>query len=80
MNPVSNAIKFGTDGWRAVINEDFTFDNVRICAQAAADYLTSSGLSEKGLLIGYDTRFASERFADAAAEVAAANGIKVWLC
>lgn len=74
-----NPIKFGTDGWRAVIAEDFTFDNVRICAQGLVDYLKQSGLAQKGLVIGYDTRFASEDFAAASAEVAAANDIKVYL-
>jgi len=73
-------IKFGTDGWRGVIAEDFTFDNVRICAQGVADYLKQSGVSEQGLVIGYDTRFASEDFAAAAAEVIAGNNIKVHLC
>ena len=73
-------IKFGTDGWRGIIAEDFTFDNVRICAQALADYLKQSNLAPRGLLIGYDTRFASEDFAKAAAEVVCANGIKVYLC
>ncbi|GAG14954.1 unnamed protein product, partial [marine sediment metagenome] len=75
-----SAIKFGTDGWRAVIAEDFTFDNVRICAQGVAEYLKGSGLSQKGLVIGYDTRFASEDFAAAAAEVIAGNNIRVHLC
>src|SRR5512139_2864019 len=74
-----NPIKFGTDGWRAVIAEDFTFDNVRICAQGLADYMKQTGLAEKGLVIGFDNRFASEDFAAAAAEVAAGNGIKVYL-
>ncbi len=74
-----NPIKFGTDGWRAIIAEDFTFDNVRICARTVAEYLKESGLAEKGLLIGYDTRFASEDFAAAAAETVAACGIKVRL-
>ena len=74
------AIKFGTDGWRGIIAEDFTFDNVRICAQGVADYLKQSGLSKQGLVIGYDTRFASEDFAAAAAEVIAGNDIKVRLC
>jgi alpha-D-glucose phosphate-specific phosphoglucomutase len=73
-------IKFGTDGWRGIIADDFTFDNVRVCAQSVADYLNNSGLAPQGLVIGYDTRFASEDFAAAAAEVAAANGIKVYLC
>lgn len=76
----NNPIKFGTDGWRAIIAEDFTFDNVRLCAQAVADYANKSGLASKGLIIGYDTRFASEDFAAATAEVIAANGIKVYLC
>ncbi len=53
---------------------------MRICAQAVSDYLKQSGLASKGLVIGYDTRFASEDFAAAAAEVVAANGIKVYLC
>jgi len=75
-----NPIKFGTDGWRGIIAQDFTFDNVRICAQAVAEYLKQSGLARQGLIVGYDTRFASEEFASAAAEVAAGNGIKVSLC
>jgi alpha-D-glucose phosphate-specific phosphoglucomutase len=73
-------IKFGTDGWRAIIAEDFTFDNVRACAKGIADYLKQAKTADKGLVIGYDTRFASEDFAAAAAEVLAANGIKVLLC
>jgi alpha-D-glucose phosphate-specific phosphoglucomutase len=73
-------IKFGTDGWRAVIAEDFTFDNVRACAQGVAKYLNRAKLTDRGLVIGYDTRFASEDFAAAAAEVIAGNKIKVNLC
>jgi len=73
-------IKFGTDGWRGIIADDFTFDNVRICAQGVADYVKQNALSEQGLVIGYDTRFASEDFAAAAAEVIAGNDIKVHLC
>jgi alpha-D-glucose phosphate-specific phosphoglucomutase len=76
----NNPIKFGTDGWRGIIAQDFTFDNVRACAQAVADYIKQVGLTDRGLIIGYDTRFASEDFASAAAEVAAGNGIKVYLC
>jgi alpha-D-glucose phosphate-specific phosphoglucomutase len=76
----SNLIKFGTDGWRAIMAEDFTFDNVRACAQGVAGYLKEMGLGSRGLIIGYDTRFASEDFAAAAAEVVAGNGIKVYLC
>ncbi|MDH5695589.1 MAG: phosphoglucomutase/phosphomannomutase family protein [Dehalococcoidia bacterium] len=77
---MNNPIKFGTDGWRGIIAQDFTFDNVRACAQAVADYLKQANLASRGLIIGYDTRFASEDFASAAAEVVAGNGIKVYLC
>ncbi len=77
---MDKTIKFGTDGWRAVIAEDFTFDNVRACAQGVANYLNQAGLAKQGLIIGYDTRFASEDFAAAAAEVLAGNKIKVNLC
>lgn len=73
------SIKFGTDGWRAVIGEDYTFANVRIVTQAVADYLKQENLASRGLVVGYDTRFGSERFAGAAAEVLAANGIHVYL-
>jgi len=72
-------IKFGTDGWRGIIAEDFTFDNVRACAQGVANYLLDHSIASQGLLVGYDTRFASEDFAAAVAEVVAANGIKVFL-
>jgi alpha-D-glucose phosphate-specific phosphoglucomutase len=77
---VTIPIKFGTDGWRGIIAEDFTFDNVRICAQAVAEYLKQKRLDKRGLVIGYDTRFASEDFAAAAGEVLAGNDIKVHLC
>ena len=75
-----SAIRFGTDGWRALIAEDFTFENVRICAQGVADYLNASGLAARGFVIGYDTRFGSRRFAEAVAEVMAANGTPTLLC
>jgi alpha-D-glucose phosphate-specific phosphoglucomutase len=77
---MTNPIKFGTDGWRGIIAEDFTFDNVRICAQAVAEYLKQNRLAKQSLVIGYDSRFASEDFAAAAAEVIAGNNIKVQLC
>jgi len=77
---VTNPIKFGTDGWRGIIAEDFTFDNVRICTQAVAEYLKQNQHETQSLVIGYDTRFASEDFAAAAAEVLAGNDIKVHLC
>ena len=70
-------LKFGTDGWRAVIAEEFTFDNVRIVAQAFSDNF--AGLN-KPVVIGYDNRFLSSKFAYAAAEVLSGNGIEVFLC
>ena len=73
-------IKFGTDGWRGIIAEDFTFDNVRLCAQGVADYISGTEVASKGIVIGYDNRFASEVFAAAVAEVLCANNIRVFLC
>ncbi|MBC7189311.1 phosphoglucomutase/phosphomannomutase family protein, partial [Candidatus Aerophobetes bacterium] len=72
-------IKFGTDGWRGVIAEDFTFENVMRVAQAIADYYKSQSGWEKGLVVGYDTRFLSSRFATRVAEVLMGNGIPVFL-
>jgi phosphomannomutase len=76
-------IKFGTDGWRGLIADDFTFENVRKAAAAIANYLLHATdpreASAKGICIGYDTRFASDRFARAVAEVLAASGIPVKL-
>ncbi|MDW8395582.1 MAG: phosphoglucomutase/phosphomannomutase family protein [Anaerolineae bacterium] len=74
-------IKFGTDGWRGRIADDYTFENVRRCAQGFATYIcahTAPG-QRPSVVIGYDKRFQSEDFAAAAAEVLAANNIKVWL-
>ncbi len=77
-------IKFGTDGWRAVIADEFTFSNVRIVAQALADYWKqqhdgTGGSTGNRAVIGYDHRFLSEKFAEATAEVLSANGITCWL-
>lgn len=69
------AIKFGTDGWRAIISDQFTFANLRIVAQALADYLIGSGTSNKGIAIGYDTRFLADKFAVETAKVMLSNGI-----
>lgn len=77
---MSNPIKFGTDGWRAIIADDFTFPNVRACAQGVADYVKQQGLAERGVLVGYDTRFLSDQFAESVAGVLAANGIRSYLC
>jgi len=72
-------IGFGTDGWRGVIAEDYTFDNVRRAAQGFASYLLEQGKQGQWVVVGYDKRFASENFAAAAAEVLAGNGFRVHL-
>ena len=80
---MSTDIKFGTDGWRGKIAEDYTFDNVRRCAQGFSDYLKSIYPPEKvqrGVIVGGDRRFNSENFAATTAEVLAGNGIPVHFC
>jgi phosphomannomutase len=76
---MSGKIRFGTDGWRAVIAEDYTFNNVRRCAQGFSDYLLSQGYQGEWVVIGYDKRFQSENFAAACAEVLVANNLQVYL-
>jgi phosphomannomutase len=76
---MNTPIKFGTDGWRARIADDYTFDNVRRCAQGFANYLIQQGNQGAAVVIGHDRRFAAEHFAAAAAEVMAANGFRAWL-
>lgn len=73
-------IKFGTSGWRGIIGEDFTFESVRIASQGVVNYLKSNGLTRGGVVIGYDTRFLSEKFASEAAKILAYNGIQAYLC
>jgi len=75
----SEKIKFGTSGWRGVIADDFTFARVRAVTQAIADHLSAQGLKDKGVVVGYDTRFMSERFAEEAVKIFAANGIHSYL-
>ena len=72
-------IKFGTDGWRGVIAEDYTFDNLRRAAQGFASYLLEKEKQGQWVVVGHDKRFASEHFAAAAAEVLAGNGMNVYL-
>jgi alpha-D-glucose phosphate-specific phosphoglucomutase len=74
-------IRFGTDGWRAVIADTFTFENVRLISQAVADWVNKSytGSQSPEVVIGYDTRFLSDRFAAEVARVMAGNGIIAWL-
>ena len=72
-------IKFGTDGWRGVIAKDYTFANVEIVSQAIADYVKSQSQSSRQLLVGYDTRFLANQFAQCVAEVLAGNEFQVDL-
>src|SRR4030042_3094272 len=72
-------IKFGTDGVRAVISDDFTFDNVELVSRAIAQYLKNNSLDNKGVFIGFDNRFLSEYFAEHSARILAAMGFKVLL-
>jgi Phosphomannomutase len=71
-------IRFGTGGWRAIIGEDFIMDNVRLLSQGLAEDIKNSGLEKRGVVIGYDRRFLSDRAARWAAEVLAGNGVKVY--
>ncbi|MGB9031831.1 MAG: phosphoglucomutase/phosphomannomutase family protein [Acidobacteriaceae bacterium] len=72
-------VKFGTDGWRGIIADDFTFENVRVAAGAIASYVLTKEDPKKGVFVAYDTRFGSPAFAAAVAEVLARAGIPVKL-
>lgn len=74
-----SSIKFGTDGWRGIIAEDFTFANARIVAQAIARYVVRGEDARKGVIIGYDHRYAADTVAKAVAEVFSSTGTPVWL-
>lgn len=74
-----SSIRFGTDGWRGIIGDDFTFENARVVAQAVADYLKEEGTADRGVVLGYDARLLSARYAEEVAAVLAGNGIKVFL-
>lgn len=76
---MAHSIKFGTDGWRGVIAEDFTFENVRRAAQGFASFLKETGKGGSSIVVGHDRRFGSEFFAAAVAEVLAGNGFRVHL-
>jgi phosphomannomutase len=76
---MAQTIKFGTDGWRGIIADDFTFENVRRVGGAIASYVLKYEDAQRGVVIGYDTRFASQRAAQVAAEVIASAGIPVEL-
>lgn len=72
-------IRFGTDGWRGRIAEDYTFANIRRCTQGFADYLLNKGAKDEWVIVGYDQRFHSENFASSVAEVLAANGLRAFV-
>ncbi len=76
---MAQEIKFGTDGWRGIIADDFTFDNVRRVAGAIASYVLKYEEAQRGVFVGYDARFASPRAAQVVAEVIAAAGVPVKL-
>ncbi len=76
---MTQTIKFGTDGWRGKIAENYTFANVRRCAQGFASYLLRQGHEGKWVVVGHDKRFLGEQFAAAVAEVLAGNGLRVFL-
>ena len=75
--PAPTTIVFGTDGWRARVAEDFTYQNVRRCAEGVARYVADRGEQARGVVVAYDRRFSSEHFAAAAAEVVLACDIPV---
>jgi len=70
-------ITFGTDGWRGIIADDFTYDSVRVATQGIAQYLASR--PNPTAVVGFDTRFSSDLFAREVAQVLAANGVKVFI-
>ncbi|MCK9518424.1 MAG: phosphoglucomutase/phosphomannomutase family protein [Dehalococcoidia bacterium] len=74
-----NPVHFGTDGWRAIIADTFTFENVRACSQAVADHFSETYGKERPIVVGFDTRFLSDEFAQAVARVLAGNGFTVQL-
>ena len=73
------AVKFGTDGWRGIIADDFTHENVRVAARSIALYVLNHEDAGKGVCIGWDTRFKSQTFARVVAEVLTEAGIPVLL-
>lgn len=76
---MAQEIKFGTDGWRGIIADDFTFENVRRVAGAIASYVLKHEQPQRGVIVGYDARFASPRAAQVVAETIAAAGVPVKL-
>src|SRR5271155_2518897 len=79
MSEIKSVVKFGTDGWRGIIADDFTYANVRVAAAAIAHYVLAHEDAARGVCIGWDTRFGSRSFAKVVAEVLAGAGIPVTL-
>ena len=77
--PTPDHIVFGTDGWRGVIADDYTFENLRRATQGFASYLLEKGYADRWAVVGHDKRFHSENFAASVAEVLAGNGLNVYL-
>src|SRR5262249_37482219 len=75
-----SSIKFGTDGWRGVIADDFTFANARIVTQAITRYVVRGEDARKGVIVGFDHRYASDTVATSVADVVSSHGMPVWLC
>ncbi len=73
-------IKFGTSGWRGILAEDFTLENVRVVVQAIADFLKAENSGDRGLVIGHDSRFFGERFAHETARILAGSGVRSFIC
>ena len=73
-------IKFGTSGWRGILAEDFTLDNVRVVVQAIADFLKAENSGDRGLVIGHDSRFFGQRFAHETARILAGSGVRSFIC
>src|SRR5688572_27376821 len=75
------SIRFGTSGWRAVIADEFTFDNVKRVTEAVCSYLTTErNLEQQTLIVGNDSRFMGENFVAVAAEIASRAGFRVLVC
>ncbi len=75
-----NRIKFGTSGWRGIFCENFTLENVRIVSQAIADHLRAEGISNQGVVVGYDARFMGRDFARETSRILAGSGIRSYFC
>ncbi|MCF8011495.1 MAG: phosphoglucomutase/phosphomannomutase family protein [Clostridiales bacterium] len=76
---MSKKVKFGTDGWRGIIADDFTFDNVRMVSGAISDYINAHDMGEHGVVVGYDNRFMSDKFADVVSDILVENSIPVYI-